>query len=75
MISEKKDKKFISLHADPGAWKVSLPPLCQSCLNCFKDEFGAELCDVRCINPEEMTAAKIDDVRQTGECEFYIKNE
>lgn len=63
-----KEKKFVSLHADPDAWKGSKmeQSICDSCLN----EIWAERrsCDV-CSPPEQWEALC------SGKCEFYLKRQ
>lgn len=65
MITEEEDKKFVSLHADPDAWKGGIMPICNSCLNEFwKDD--RRHCDV-CSQAEQDAAIK------ARKCSFYLK--
>jgi len=65
MISEEEDKKFVSFHADPDAWKGGKMPVCHSCLNEFwKDD--RRYCDV--CSPAEQ-----DEAIRTDKCEYYLK--
>ena len=62
-----KEKNFVSLHADPDAWKGGIMPICNSCLNEFwKDD--CRCCDV--CSPAEQ-----DEAIKTRKCEFYLKKD
>ena len=67
MAMARKDKNFVSLHADPDAWKGSVMPICSSCLNEFwKDD--RRYCDV--CSPAEQ-----DAVIKARKCAFYLKKQ
>lgn len=62
-----KDEHFISLHADPDAWKGGIRSLCSSCLNEYwKDD--RRYCDM-CSSFEQ------DKVLISDKCEYYLKRE
>lgn len=69
MITEEEDKKFISLHADPDAWKGAVKlkdDICDSCLNQYWEE--RRCCDV--CSPAEQW-----DALCSGKCEYYLKRQ
>lgn len=75
MTKVEKDQKFISLHDDPNmVWSCfKKGSICHQCLNYITDEDGGEFCDVRCIDPEDMTIEELEEVQRTNKCEYFIK--